>query len=174
MAAGLIAITAIRQWRHPRWGCLFNEAERGDQEQAAWHDYAQTKAATRKRKSLAKPLAAREIRANSVAPGRLWAPLQISRGGSTSISAALPHSVAPATRQSWPRSASSLPRVTRALLQETSMGPAEHRGSRSWYQRGDQQLPAKLQALLALRTTGGRLLDARPSGLEQSPHSAVS
>ena len=46
------------------------------------YDYAQTKAATMNVKSLAKQLASKGIRANAVAPGPIWTPLQVN-GGAT-------------------------------------------------------------------------------------------
>jgi NAD(P)-dependent dehydrogenase (short-subunit alcohol dehydrogenase family) len=47
------------------------------------YDYAQTKAATMNYvKSLAKQLASKGIRANAVAPGPIWTPLQVN-GGAT-------------------------------------------------------------------------------------------
>jgi NAD(P)-dependent dehydrogenase (short-subunit alcohol dehydrogenase family) len=47
------------------------------------YDYAQTKAATTNYvRSLAKQLASKGIRANAVAPGPIWTPLQVS-GGAT-------------------------------------------------------------------------------------------
>ena len=94
------------------------------------YDYAQTKAATMNYvKSPAKQLASKGIRANAVAPGPIWTPLQVN-GGAThekveKFGARLPSAVLVNLRSSAPSAFSSRCQMRASRPVRSTAPPAE-------------------------------------------------